>query len=126
MTVLIVEDSLFIREILVQACVEFGMHVVAEATTGDEAVEAAIRLRPDLIILDLVLPDKNGLEAAKSILAENSKAQILAMSSLNEVRIHQSVKEIGCREMLVKPFTKMDLHQAFQKFFIGSEGLKYG
>lgn len=80
--ILVVDDHGIVREGLA-ALLERndGMQVVGFATTGEEAVAAALRLRPDLVIMDLVLPELNGIDATQQILRDVPATRVLALSA---------------------------------------------
>jgi two-component system chemotaxis response regulator CheY len=109
MKVLICDDAGFLREILTQLVSEFGYHVVGEARDGVEVVEKAVKLSPDLVLLDLVLPLKNGSEAARDIREKLPNVKIAALSTVDEAFLKRKSEEAGFDGYLVKPFSKEDL-----------------
>jgi CheY-like chemotaxis protein len=126
MKTLIVDDAGFMREILIQQCNELGHHVVAEATTGTEAVSLAKKLRPELVIMDLVLPEKNGIAAAIEILKENASIEILAITSMEENWLQGKAELAGCKYFLKKPFTKTQLQNVLNLMQDERRSLKHG
>ncbi len=111
--VLIADDAGFIREILVRIISSLG-HEVHEASHGDEAVKMAVSLQPDLIFMDLVMPNRNGVEASQRILEINPKIRIIAMSTLEDDLILEQLKSIGVSEFMRKPFQKSDVEKFFE------------
>lgn len=107
--VLLVDDAPFILEILRNALEKEGYHVVPDAMTGTEAISHAEEFSPDLILMDLAIPEINGLEAAKEILELNTSVQIVAMSSLDQPEMVMKALEVGCVDFLAKPFSYEDL-----------------
>ena len=96
---------------------ERGGYQVVEATNGDEALERAISENPDLIILDVVMPGKNGLEVCK-ILKEKPQTRsipILIYTVLGREEEKKLSKEAGADGFLVKPFTPDDLVSIVKK-----------
>ena len=116
MTILIVDDAPFMREILHQSLIkERQWRVVGHACDGQEAIEKALSLQPDLILLDLVLPKKTGLEVAQFVHDKLPKTQILAMSTLSESETILKALEAGCVNYLIKPFEEAQLHKVIQR-----------
>ena len=126
MRVLVVDDAGFMREIFIQGCQELGVDVVAEATNGNEAISLARLHKPDVVIMDLVLPEKNGVETAIEILKENPRMQIIATSSLTEKWIEKKARDAGCNYFLKKPFTKIDMKNVFDLLETERRHLKHG
>ena len=105
----IVDDAAFIREAIRSVAERENFSIVGEAVDGDEAVRLVLALKPDVVILDLVLPKKNGIEVTKEILAENSKIKILACSTESQREMVLQAINAGCKEFLAKPFTTAQL-----------------
>lgn len=106
---MIADDAGFIRQIIRDAYIDAGHQIVAETATGPETILQALEVKPDLLILDLVLPGLNGLEVATEIAQQDSSIMIVAMSSLNTDWIADDIKKAGCLYFLRKPFTKDEL-----------------
>jgi YesN/AraC family two-component response regulator len=82
---------------------------VAEATTGHEAVVYALELKPDLVIIDIVLPEMNGLEATAQISAKDKDINIVTTSSIATEWMQENSKKAGSFYFMKKPFTKDEL-----------------
>lgn len=110
---LIIEDASFIREIYRYALVHCPhVTVIGEATDGEEAAKLLFDLKPDLIILDLVLPLKSGLDILKELSLSSPNTKALVISSIDDEKIIAKAKALGAVIYLKKPFTKSDLVQA--------------
>lgn len=105
MKIAVVEDVGFVRELLSNIILESGHHLVAEVSCADDMLSALESTKIDVLILDLVLPDKNGIELAEEILKNYPGIKIIACSSLEQDFVKQKVKNLGCY-FLEKPFTK--------------------
>jgi len=81
---------------------DFGLSVVGVVTTGEEAVEAALHLRPDVILMDLGLPDQSGLVAGRRILEEYPKARVVALTALLSPATVREAVRIGFHGYLTK------------------------
>lgn len=126
MKTLVVDDAGFMRELLIQHCTELGHNVIAEAINGNQAVEFAKKYNPELVIMDLVLPDKNGIEASIEILKNNPNVEILAISSLEQNWIQLKTQAAGCKHFLKKPFTKNQLENTLSIIQKERRNLKHG
>jgi two-component system chemotaxis response regulator CheY len=102
--VLIVDDALFMRNMLKDIFLRAGHQVVGEATNGVEAVEQYRELRPDLVTMDIVMPLKSGIEALQDIAAEDPEACIIMCSALGQDSLVIEAVQAGARDFIVKPF----------------------
>jgi two-component system chemotaxis response regulator CheY len=107
--ILVVDDAPFIRE-LIRAMLEArGHEIVAEAIDGDMAVELALKLRPDIILMDLIMPKKSGVEASREIISAWPDANIIAVSTADHESLLVKAVEAGCRRFVAKPFQKDEI-----------------
>jgi response regulator NasT len=111
--VLIAEDEELTRTIIRARLEKLGHTVVAEAENGALAVEAARMYKPDAIIMDIKMPEMDGIEAATRILNEMPCA-ILFLSSFNEPELVEQASETGALAYLMKPFRKEDIAPALE------------
>ncbi len=110
--VLIAEDEAIIRMDLREILEEEGYDVV-EASDGEEAVRLAREVRPELAILDIKMPRKDGLEAAQEI-SEERIAPVLILTAYSQRELVEQAAEAGAMGYLVKPFQKHDLLPAIE------------
>jgi response regulator NasT len=111
--VLIAEDEAIIRLDLREILEEEGYEVVGETGRGDEAVDLARSLRPDIAILDIKMPGLDGLEAAKAI--NNSRlCGVLVLTAFSQRDFIEQARDAGALAYLVKPFQKSDLVPAIE------------
>jgi two-component system chemotaxis response regulator CheY len=103
-TIMIVDDELFFRKLLGSILRENGYSVVAEAVDGVEAVEKYSLHRPELTILDIYMPQKNGFDATKDILSMNPKAKVLICSGMGYDDDVKAALALGVRDVILKPF----------------------
>jgi two-component system chemotaxis response regulator CheY len=118
--VLIVDDALFMRTMLRNIFVESGFEVVGEAGNGNEALEKYRTLTPDLTTMDIVMPEKNGIEALKQIMAFDPGARIVMCSALGQESLIIEALEAGARDFIVKPFKPAKVVEVAQKV-LGAE-----
>ena len=102
--VLIVDDAAFVREVLTQILQKHGFEVCGEAQNGTEAVEMAQSKKPDLILMDIVMPVKSGIQATEEILKTNPNLPIIACSTEGSEAMVAKAIDAGCVEFVVKPF----------------------
>ena len=102
--VLVVDDAAFMRKMVSDALAKGGHEVVGEAGNGQEAVDRFQELKPDLMTLDITMPEKDGLQALKEIIALDPAARVVMCSALGqESKVLESIK-IGAKDFVVKPF----------------------
>lgn len=105
----VVDDAPFIREIVRQVVEGAGISLVGEATDGQEAVELVLRLKPDVVLMDIIMPRKSGIEATKEIIATLPETKIIAFSTADQAVMVLRALEAGCCSFLEKPFAGEDL-----------------
>jgi two-component system chemotaxis response regulator CheY len=102
--VMIVDDALFMRNMLKDICERAGFEVVAEADNGESALELYRAHRPDLVTMDIVMPKRSGLEALQDIIAADPEARVVMVSALGQDSLVLEAVEAGARDFIVKPF----------------------
>jgi two-component system chemotaxis response regulator CheY len=102
--ILIVDDAAFMREMLRDILTEEGSEIAAEAADGDEAVRAFGENSPDLVLLDIVMPRKSGLEALREIVALDPGAVVVMCSALGQESLVMEALDAGAKDFVVKPF----------------------
>jgi len=111
--VLIAEDESLTRAILRARLEKLGHQVVAEAGNGVQAVEAARAHKPDVVIMDIRMPEMDGIEAARQIVGEVPCA-LLFLTALSDETLIEQAGEAGALAYLMKPFRKEDLAPALE------------
>jgi AmiR/NasT family two-component response regulator len=111
--VLIAEDEALIRLDLKEMLEEEGYSVVAEVGDGRQAVDQARELRPDLVILDIQMPELDGLSAAEQI-ASARLAPVIVLTAFSQRELVERARDAGAMAYLVKPFSKNDLVPAIE------------
>jgi two-component system chemotaxis response regulator CheY len=113
--VLVVDDAAFMRKVLSDALAGGGHEVVGEAANGLEAVAQFTTLHPDVTTLDITMPEKDGLEALREILAAEPGARVIMCSALGqESKVLESIKA-GAKDFVVKPFQPARVLEAVNK-----------
>ena len=102
--VLVVDDAAFMRKMVSDALSGGGHEVVGEAANGIEAIDRYQELRPDPTTLDITMPEKDGLDALRAIIAIDPGAKVVMCSALGqESKVLESIK-LGAKDFVVKPF----------------------
>ncbi len=114
-TVLICDDAIFMRAMIGDILRQAGFEVVGEAETGSQAVEKYRELRPDLVTMDIVMPDMGGIDAVRAIMAEFPDAQILMCSAMGQQALVVEAVQAGARDFVVKPFQPSRVLEAVQR-----------
>lgn len=104
--VLIVDDALFMRTMLCDIFIAAGWQVVGEAESGEQALNDYQQLRPDLVTMDVVMPEMSGIDALKKILALDPDARIVVCSALSQKQMMMEAIQAGAKDFIVKPFQK--------------------
>ncbi|MED4917572.1 response regulator [Geobacillus thermodenitrificans] len=103
-TILIADDSMFMRNLIKDLLSHHGYQIIAEAPDGYDAVALYEEKRPDIVILDLVMPKMNGLHALKHILQIDPNAKIVMCSSMGQKSLVIEALQIGAKDFVVKPY----------------------
>ncbi|MCW2803841.1 MAG: putative two-component system response regulator [Propionibacteriaceae bacterium] len=111
--VLVAEDEVLIRLDLVEMLTEEGYEVVGEAGDGEQAVELATELRPDLVVMDVKMPKLDGISAAERIAADRI-APVVMLTAFSQRDLVDRARQAGAMAYVVKPFGKADLIPAIE------------
>lgn len=114
-TVLVCDDAIFMRAMISDILKQAGFEVVGEAETGLQAVEKYRELRPDLVTMDIVMPDMGGIDAVRAIISEFPEAQILMCSAMGQQALVVEAVQAGARDFVVKPFQPSRVLEAVQR-----------
>jgi two-component system chemotaxis response regulator CheY len=115
LNVLIVDDAPFIRDVLRHIIKRAGHEVVGEAEDGVQAIQMAQELQPHLIIMDIVMPLKSGVQATKEILEILPDTKIIACSTVDQDNMLMKVMEAGAVEYIKKPFHALEVVRIIEK-----------
>ena len=102
--VMVVDDALFMRNMLKDIFVRAGFEIVAEGENGEVASQLYRDTRPDLVTMDIVMPKKSGIEALQEIIADDPEARVVMVSALGQDALVLEAVEAGARDFIVKPF----------------------
>jgi two-component system, chemotaxis family, chemotaxis protein CheY len=101
---IVADDAPFIREIVRNLAEKDGIELVGEAVDGLEAVEKALQFKPDVVLMDIIMPRKNGIDAAREILTQLPSTKIIAFSTADQETMVIQALDAGCCNYVLKPF----------------------
>lgn len=113
--VLIIDDALFMRKLIRDALSPYGFTIVGEAENGLQGVSLFKDLRPDLVTLDIVMPEMDGLEALAALKKERSDARVVMITALEQRDLMLQAVRLGASDFIVKPFTDDRVLSAVEK-----------
>ncbi|WP_152656385.1 response regulator [Oceanobacillus sp. CFH 90083] len=113
--ILIVDDAAFMRMMIKDILTKNDLEVVGEAQDGNEAVEKYKELQPDLVTMDITMPEKDGLAALKEILQVNPDAKVIMCSAMGQQAMVIDAIQAGAKDFIVKPFQADRVIEAIQK-----------
>ena len=114
-TVLLVDDAAIMRMMLKDILSKNGYDVVGEAENGAKAVEKYKELKPALVVMDITMPEMNGIEATKNIKEFDANATIVMCSAMGQQSMVIESIQAGARDFIVKPFQPDRVLEAVQK-----------
>ncbi|HEV2147072.1 MAG TPA: response regulator [Longimicrobiaceae bacterium] len=113
--VLICDDAIFMRTMIGDILTQAGFEIVGEAETGLQAVEKYRQLRPDLVTMDIVMPDMGGIDAVREIIKDDPGAKVLMCSAMGQQALVIEAIQAGARDFVVKPFQPSRVLEAVQR-----------
>ncbi|MCM3160512.1 MULTISPECIES: response regulator [Bacillaceae] len=102
--IMIVDDAAFMRMMIKDILTKNGYEVVAEAADGAQAVEKYKELQPDLVTMDITMPEMDGIAALKEIKKLNSNAKVIMCSAMGQQAMVIDAIQAGAKDFIVKPF----------------------
>ena len=113
--ILICDDAAFMRMMIKDILTKNGYNIVGEAENGAKAVEKYNELKPDLVLMDITMPEMDGIEALKKIKASDPNASIIMCSAMaQQAMVIESIQS-GAKDFIVKPFQADRVLEAVQK-----------
>jgi two-component system, chemotaxis family, chemotaxis protein CheY len=113
--VLVCDDAIFMRTMISDILTGAGYEVVGEAESGVQAIERYKALRPDLVTMDIVMPDLGGIEAVREIVKVDPEAKILMCSAMGQQALVVEAIQAGAKDFVVKPFQPSRVLEAVQR-----------
>jgi two-component system, chemotaxis family, chemotaxis protein CheY len=113
--VLIVDDAAFMRMMIKDILEKNGFEIIGEANNGIKAVELYKKERPDVVTMDITMPDMDGIEAVKAIKAYDPSAKVIMCSAMGQQSMVMDAIRAGARDFIVKPFQADRVLEAIKK-----------
>jgi len=113
--ILIVDDAAFMRMMIKNIVTKHGYEVVGEAENGQVAVELYKQLKPDLVTMDITMPEMNGIEGVKAIRQIDPNANIIMCSAMGQQAMVMEAIQAGAKDFIVKPFQQERILQAIER-----------
>ena len=113
--VLITDDALFMRVTLKNILINNGYEIVGEAATGKQSVDLYLQTKPDLVTMDITMPEMDGITAVREIRKRDPAAKIIMCSAMGQKNMVLEAVSAGARDFIVKPFQADKVLQAIRK-----------
>lgn len=113
--ILIVDDAAFMRMMIKDILTKNGFEVVGEAENGLKAIEKYKELTPDLVLMDITMPELDGIQAVRLIMEYNPQAKVVMCSAMGQQAMVIESIQAGAKDFIVKPFQAERVIEAIQK-----------
>lgn len=113
--ILVVDDAAFMRMMIKDILTKNGYNVIGEAENGAKAIEKYAELKPDLVIMDITMPDVDGIQAVKEIRKIDPNANIIMCSAMGQQAMVIEAIQAGAKDFIVKPFQSDRVIEAVKK-----------
>ena len=113
--ILIVDDAIFMRKMIGDIVKKEGYEVCGEAENGIEAISKYKELNPDLVTMDIIMPDMSGIDAVQEIVKLDSKAKILMVSAMGQQSLVVEAIQKGAKDYVIKPFQPSRVLEAVER-----------
>lgn len=113
--ILLCDDARFMRHVLAGILTKAGNTIVGEAGNGVEAIDMYKSLRPDVVFMDITMPEMDGVSAVRGIMAEDSNAKIIMCSAMGQRDMVVDALKSGAKDFIVKPFEPDRVFEALSK-----------
>ncbi len=114
-TFVIVDDAVFMRTIIRKMIEQVEEYkVLGEASNGRDAIEAAAKFQPDIMTLDITMPELDGIQAVPEIMKVSPKTRIIMVSAMGQQSMVIEAIKMGAKDFVIKPFEKSRVYQAIK------------
>jgi two-component system chemotaxis response regulator CheY len=122
--VLIVDDNAFMRMRLTNILTEYGYNVVGYGQNGLEAISGYVKYKPDIVLMDITMPELNGIDALRKIKELDSHSVVIMCSAMGQQSMMKEAMVAGARDFIVKPFQPDNVNQVLKKAVNNTENLQ--
>ena len=113
--ILICDDTKFMRKVLREILSENGYEIIGEAENGIVAIEKYNQLKPDIVLMDITMPELDGIMALKGIIKMDSEAKVIMCSAMGQEEFVLEAIKNGAKDFVVKPFENQRVLDALEK-----------
>lgn len=113
--VLVCDDAAFMRMMIKDILIKNGYNIVGEAENGRKAIDQYKALSPDLVLMDITMPEMDGIEALKKIMRIDANAKVIMCSAMGQQAMVDEATRLGARGFVVKPFHPEDVIETLKK-----------
>ena len=121
--IMIVDDISFVRQTIRRMVTAHHYHVVGEAENGRDAVRLYQEVRPDIVTMDIVMPEMSGIEATQAIVRADKNALVVIVSAMGQETLAMESINVGARDFLLKPFDSEGLLKTLERVLALSQTL---
>ena len=116
--ILVVDDSFYMRTMLKNILSDAGYSIVGEASDGETALRLAKETNPDMVTLDLILPDNIGLDVLKKLQISNPGTKVIVVSAIGQDAVVKEAMKYGANAFIVKPFAEEKVLQTVSEVLV--------
>ena len=116
-TVLIVDDSLFVRNLMRDILQDAGIKNIVDAIDGKDSIEKYDLAKPDLVFMDIMMPGMNGIDAMKEIILRHKDAKIIIITSIQQSAVIKDALNSGALDFISKPVKREEVQSQIKKYF---------
>lgn len=120
-TILVVDDVAFVRKTLTEILTQAHYQVIGEASDGAEAIRKFETLHPDLVTMDIVMPQMSGIDAIKRIIGIEKNAKVIIISAMGQETLVMEAINVGAKDFILKPFSAKDVLKTVERTLLGEE-----
>lgn len=113
--ILVVDDAAFMRMMLKNMLTKAGFEIAGEASNGKHAIEAYKECHPDLVLMDITMPEMDGIEALRNIKKINPNAKVVMCSAMGQQAMVMDAIKYGANDFVVKPFNNVRVLESLKK-----------
>ncbi|OAS17707.1 response regulator [Paenibacillus oryzisoli] len=116
--IMIIDDAAFMRALLKDYLISLGHEIVVEGCNGQEAIQLYKRYKPDLVTMDITMPEMDGISALKEIMKFDPRANVIMCSAMGQQQLVLESIRAGAKDFLVKPFSKDRIVEAVDRVMV--------